>query len=76
MQSTAAASERVFEFLDEEEMKDESAFKEYLDKSVVKGKIEFENVVFKYDDNDVITKYFKNIIYKVEALKNIIKCLD
>ena len=52
MQSTAAASERVFEFLDEEEMKDETECKEYLDKSRVKGKIEFENVVFQYDDND------------------------
>ena len=52
MQSTAAASERVFEFLDEEEMKDEKTFDKYLDKSKVKGKIEFENVVFQYDDND------------------------
>lgn len=52
MQSTAAASERVFEFLDEEEMKDETSFNKYLDKSKVKGKIEFENVVFQYDDND------------------------
>ena len=52
MQSTAAASERVFEFLDEKEMKDQKSIKCRLDKSKVKGKIEFDNVVFKYDNND------------------------
>ena len=52
MQSTAAASERVFEFLDETEMSDEKNIKNYLDKSKVKGKIEFENVVFRYDGNE------------------------
>lgn len=52
LQSTAAASERVFEFLDEEEMKDQKAISKTLNKEDVKGKIEFENVVFKYDGND------------------------
>lgn len=52
LQSTAAASERVFEFIDEEEMKDQSHIRKTLNKENVKGKIEFENVVFKYDDND------------------------
>ena len=52
LQSTAAASERVFEFLDEEEMKDEKDIKKVLNKEDVKGKIEFDNIVFKYDDND------------------------
>lgn len=52
LQSTAAASERVFEFLDEEEMSDESHVVKILDKSKVKGNIEFKNVVFKYDGND------------------------
>lgn len=52
MQSTAAASERVFEFLDEKEMNSEASLKKTLDKSKVKGKIEFDNVVFQYDDND------------------------
>ena len=51
LQSTAAASERVFEFIDEEEMlKEENC--QVLDKSKVKGKIEFDHVVFKYDNND------------------------
>ena len=51
LQSTGAASERVFEFLDEEEMQDESKFIKKLDKEKVKGDIEFENVVFQYDNN-------------------------
>ena len=52
LQSTAAASERVFEFLDEEEMPNEENTKKCLRKEDVKGKIEFENIVFQYDNND------------------------
>ena len=52
MQSSAAAAERVFEFLDEKEMSDESSFTKILEKDKVKGKIEFKNVVFQYDNND------------------------
>ncbi len=52
LQSTAAASERVFEFADEEEMKSEANIKNYLAKDKVKGQIEFDNVVFKYDGNE------------------------
>ena len=52
LQSTAAASERVFEFLDEKEMSDQSNITKLLDKNNVKGKIEFDNVVFQYDNND------------------------
>lgn len=51
LQSTGAASERVFEFLDEPEMQDESKITKKLDKNTVKGDIEFENVVFQYDNN-------------------------
>ena len=51
MQSVAAASERVFEFMDEKEMPAEKNM-EVLDKDKVKGNIEFKNVVFKYDGND------------------------
>lgn len=55
LQSTAAASERVFEFVDEEEMDDETNKKKSLDKTKVKGNIEFKNVVFKYDGNETPT---------------------
>ncbi|MCI8547465.1 MAG: ABC transporter ATP-binding protein [Bacilli bacterium] len=51
LQSAAAASERIFEFIDEEEMiKEEN--KKYLEKEKVKGDIEFKNVVFQYDGTD------------------------
>ncbi len=52
LQSTAAASERVFEFLDEEEMSSQDNITKALDKSKVKGNIEFDHVVFQYDDSD------------------------
>ena len=52
LQSTAAASERVFEFVDEPEMKKEDELTKVLKKEDAKGKIEFNNVVFQYDDND------------------------
>jgi ATP-binding cassette subfamily B protein len=52
LQSTAAASERVFEFIDEVEMSEQKEITQKLDKENVKGKIEFENVVFQYDNND------------------------
>ena len=54
LQSTAAASERVFEFLDEKEMTSESNLVKHLDKSKVKGKIEFKNVKFGFNLNSVI----------------------
>lgn len=52
LQSTAAASERVFEFIDEEEMSDQKEIIKALNKEDVKGNIEFQNVVFQYDNND------------------------
>lgn len=52
LQSTAAASERVFEFLDEEEMRDQSNITKKLNKDEVKGEVRFENVVFQYDNNN------------------------
>ena len=58
LQSTVAASERVFEFLDSEEMVDESNKTIVLDKSKVKGNIEFKNVKFGYDKNKTIIKDF------------------
>ena len=63
LQSTAAASERVFEFVDEEEMRDESNLINKLDSKKVKGNIEFDNVVFTYDGNDKPT--IKNFSAKV-----------
>ena len=58
LQSTAAAGERVFEFLDEEEMNDEKSLKNKLDIKDAKGNIEFKNVKFSYNDDKVIIKDF------------------
>ena len=52
LQSTAAASERVFEFLDEVEMPSEEKVCKKLELKDVKGKIEFKNVEFTYAGND------------------------
>ena len=57
LQSTVASAERVFEFLEEEEMTLEHPTM-YLDKNKVKGDIEFKNVVFGYDDTRTIIKNF------------------
>jgi ATP-binding cassette subfamily B protein len=54
LQSTAAASERVFEFLDEEELLDESHKTKHLEE--VKGEVEFKNVAFGYNPDKVIIK--------------------
>ena len=49
LQTVAASSERVFEFLDEKEMSSERNIVKKLD--TVKGNVEFKNVSFKYDGN-------------------------
>ena len=56
MQSTAAASERVFEFLDETELEDESYKTEILTSS--KGDVEFKNVKFGYTPEKIIINDF------------------
>ena len=58
LQSTVAASERVFEFLDEKEMSDQKDISRHLNKSKVKGDIEFKNVKFGYDPGKTIIKDF------------------
>ena len=58
LQSCAAASERVFEFLAESEMTNEDKFKTKLDPKNVQGQIDFEHVKFGYNDDKVIIKDF------------------
>ena len=57
LQTCAAAAERVFEFLNEEEMNDESNFKAKLDIEKVKGDISFEHVKFGYDEKIIIKDF-------------------
>ena len=56
MQSTAAAAERVFEYLGEDELDDESKKSRRLDN--VRGDVRFEHVRFGYSPDRVIIKDF------------------
>ena len=58
LQATAASAERVFEFLDEDELTDERRLKGFVDKDIAKGNIEFKNVRFGYSDDKVIINDF------------------
>lgn len=58
LQSAAAASERIFEFIEAEEMSDESALTKHLDRDKVKGNITFDHVKFGYDSDRIIIKDF------------------
>ncbi len=61
LQSTAAAAERVFEFISEEEETKDVENPVVL--SDVKGKVEFNNVVFGYNKNQPV---IKNLSAKIE----------
>ena len=56
MQSTAAAADRVFEYLGEEELSDESGKTRRLDS--VKGDVRFEHVRFGYNPDKIIINDF------------------
>lgn len=58
LQTTAAASERIFGLLEDAEMSSEDNITKKLDKNKVKGNIEFKNVKFGYDDDKVIINDF------------------
>lgn len=56
LQSTAAASKRVFEFLDEAELEDESHKTTVVDN--VKGDVQFKHVKFGYNEDKIIINDF------------------
>ena len=56
LQSAAAASERVFEFLGEEELADESGKSAHL--AEVDGNVDFEHIRFGYNENKTIIHDF------------------
>ena len=58
MQSIAAAGERVFEFMDEEEFSDESQLTDSLPIEEAKGNIQFSHVKFGYEPGRTIIKDF------------------
>ena len=55
LQAMMAAAERIFEFLEEKEELDERP--ETIDIEKIKGKVEFKNVKFGYDDNIIIKNF-------------------
>ena len=57
-QSIAAAAERVFEFMDEDELSDETDIVDVLNKDNVLGNVQFKNVKFGYEENKTIIKNF------------------
>lgn len=68
MQSIAAAAERVYEFMDEEELKNEDHLKEELKKKDAVGNIEFNHVKFGYDENRTIINDFSAKVHAGEKI--------
>ena len=66
LQSAAAASERVFEFLQEQEEKDESNLRQIYPK--VKGNVSFKDISFGYDKNNPILKNFSDEVKAGEKI--------
>jgi ATP-binding cassette subfamily B protein len=60
LQSTAAASERVFEFMEEKELDDESGKSMVLKE--VKGEVEFKNVRFGYTPNKTVINFSAHLL--------------
>jgi len=60
LQQTAAAAERVFEFLNENEMEPDPANAVTLEK--VRGKVEFRNVWFGYNPGEYVIKNFSMVV--------------
>lgn len=58
LQSTAAAAERVFEFLNEEELPDESGKTRVLPVAQVQGDVDFQHVRFGYDASQPVIRNF------------------
>ncbi len=58
LQSTAAASERVFELLDQDNMATEEAITSSLEKELVQGAVDFDHVKFGYYPNQTIIHDF------------------
>ena len=68
LQTTAAASERVFEFLEEPEMEQETNITKHLDANNVQGNIVFNHIKFSYDGKKTIIKDFSCDVHKGEKI--------
>ena len=56
LQTTTAASERVFEFLEEPEMDEQKNITKHLDPAKVEGNIVFDHIKFSYDGKKTVIK--------------------
>lgn len=68
LQTIAAASERVFEILNETEMEDESHKTKWLDPKDIKGDVEFRNVCFGYLKDVPVIKNFSATIKRGQKI--------
>ena len=68
LQSATAASERVFEFLNETEMPLQTNIKKVLKKEDVVGNVTFDNVVFGYNPDKMIIKNFSAEVHSGEKV--------
>ena len=68
IQSAAAASERVFEFLEAGEMNNEKELTDKLEIPDVKGNLEFKNVHFSYNPDKEIIHNFSAIAMKGQKI--------
>ena len=62
IQLGSAACNRVFEFLEQEELPEEGEKKQLLDHSHIRGEVEFKDVCFGYDPNKLTIKNFSGKI--------------
>lgn len=68
LQTSAAASERIFEFLEEPEMDDQKDITKTLSLKDVKGNINFEHIKFSYDGEKNVIKDFSCNVHQGEKI--------
>lgn len=68
LQTSAAASERIFEFLEEPEMDDQKDITKNLSLKDVKGNIDFEHIKFSYDGEKNVIKDFSCNVHQGEKV--------
>lgn len=68
LQSTAAAAERVFEFLDEEELSKETPVVEHEDIQKIDGSVTFNNVNFGYNPDKTIINDFSMHVHAGQSV--------
>lgn len=62
LQLATASSNRIFEFIDADEMSDESAKQQYLTIDKIQGEVDFKDICFGYRPNELFVKHFTKTI--------------